>query len=159
MPATSPAVAADDRELVITRVFSAPRDLVWKMWTDPEHAKHWWGPTHHPAVTMTMDPRPGGHWRHCLRSVETGEDLWHHGVFREVVPPERLVFTFSWEVEGERGVENVVTVTFTAQGDKTLMVFRHAPFLSVGERDGHNGGWTSTFDRFDAYLAAERGSS
>jgi uncharacterized protein YndB with AHSA1/START domain len=139
-------------ELRITRVFDAPRELVFKMWTDPEHAKHWWGPRHHPAVKMEMDPRPGGRWRHCLRSVETG-DLWHHGVFREVVPPERLVFTFAWEEEGERGLETVVTVTFTDQGGKTLMHFHHAPFESDGERDGHGEGWTSTFDRLDDYLA------
>lgn len=148
-------IAVAERELVITRVFDAPRELVFKMWTDPAHAKHWWGPTHHPAVHMEMDARPGGRWRHCLRSVETGKDLWQHGVFREVVPPERLVFTFVWEEQGERGVENLVTVTFAEHGGKTLMHFRHAPFVSDGERDGHGEGWTSTFDRLDVYLARD----
>jgi uncharacterized protein YndB with AHSA1/START domain len=146
-------VVASERELVITRVFDAPRELVWRMWTDPDHARHWWGPTHHPGVELSMDVRPGGRWRHCLRSVATGEDLWQYGVFREVDPPARLVFTFVWEQEGERGRENLVTVTFTEKDGKTHMTFRHAPFFSDGERDGHGEGWTSTFDRLDALLA------
>ena len=84
----------------------------------------------------------------CARRA-TGADLWHGGVFREVVPPERLVFTFAWEEEGERGIENVVTITFTEQGRKTLMNFRQTPFQSAEERDGHQGGWGSAFDRLD----------
>jgi uncharacterized protein YndB with AHSA1/START domain len=155
MPATATKSAAE-RELVITRVFDAPRELVFDAWIDPEHAKHWWGPKHHPAVRIEMDVRPGGRWRHCLRSVETGNELWHHGVFREVVPPERLVFTFAWEEEGERGQETVVTVTFAEHGGKTLMTFRHAPFASTGERSGHHEGWTSCFERLDEHLAHVR---
>jgi uncharacterized protein YndB with AHSA1/START domain len=151
--AVANTVAAPERELVITRVFDAPRELVWRLWTDPEHAKHWWGPVHHPGVQLSMDVRPGGRWRHCLRSVETGEDLWHHGVFREVKPPERLVFTFAWEQEGERGQENLVTVTFVEEGNKTRMTFRHAPLWSDGERDGHGEGWSSTFDRLATHIA------
>jgi uncharacterized protein YndB with AHSA1/START domain len=146
----------EQNALTITRVFDAPRALVFSLWTDPRHAVKWWGPREHPAQELTIDARPGGSWRGRLRSVETGQDLWHHGVFREVVAPERLVFTFAWEEEGERGLETVVTVTFAEQGGKTLMTFHQAPFQSDFERDGHTGGWTSCFDRLDEQLVEFR---
>jgi uncharacterized protein YndB with AHSA1/START domain len=139
-------------ELTITRVFDAPRGLVFEMWTDPAHAVHWWGPREYPATHLEMDVRPGGAWRNCLTSPETGKELWQGGVFREVVPPERLVFTFSWEEEGERGLETLVTVTFADEGGKTRMTFHHAPFQTVAERDGHGYGWNSTFDRLVEHL-------
>ena len=154
-PGQSTGLKPDERELVITRVFDAPRTLVFRMWTDPAHARNWWGPRDYPATHLTMDVRPGGAWRNCLTSTETGKELWQHGVFREVVPPERLVFTFVWEEEGERGIETLVTVTFAAEGDKTRMIFRHAPFQSLAERDGHGYGWNSTFDRLADHLAEQ----
>jgi uncharacterized protein YndB with AHSA1/START domain len=80
------------------------------------------------------------------------QDLWLGGVFREIVAPERLVFTFAWEEEGERGLETLVTVTFADQNGKTLMTFRQAPFQSDGERDGHRYGWGSSFDRLEDVL-------
>lgn len=140
------------RELVITRVFDAPRALVFKLWTDPRHVAKWWGPRDYPATQMKMDVRPGGTWRGCL-THENGDELWLGGVYREVSPPERLAFTFAWEEEGERGLETLVTVTFVEEGGKTKMTFRHAPFRSVGELEGHQGGWNSTFDRLEEYLA------
>jgi uncharacterized protein YndB with AHSA1/START domain len=142
-----------ERDLVITRTFDAPRHLVWKAWTDPSRAIAWWGPNTYPATAMEMDARVGGKWRICLTSVADGRALWQHGEFREVKEHERLVFTFVWEEEGERGVENLVTIDFEDHGAKTLMTFRHAPFLSAAERDGHRGGWSSAFDRFDELLA------
>lgn len=150
------ATAIDDRTLTITRTFDAPRALVWRAWTDPRRFIEWWGPRHHPAVDVALDVRVGGRWRHCLRSVETGEDLWHGGVFREVVPPERLVFTFTWEEEGERGVETVVVVTFAERGDKTEMTLRQTPFQSDFQRDDHDEGWNSTFDRLADELATSK---
>jgi uncharacterized protein YndB with AHSA1/START domain len=104
------AFAPADEVLVITRIFDAPRELVFKLWTDPDHAMKWWGPRDYPAKYLDMDVRPGGAWRSCLRSPESGEELWHGGVFREVVPPYRLEFTFAWDEDGERGFETVVTV-------------------------------------------------
>ena len=158
MPATADS-KAPARDLTMTRVFDAPRTLVFKAWTDPDHAMNWWGPSHHPAVHIEMDVRPGGTWRHCLRSAETGKDLWQGGVFREVVAPERLVFTFAWEEEGERGLETVVTVTFVERDGKTRMTFRQTPFQSDGERDGHHGGWSSTFDRLVDHLRQLQGTA
>ena len=147
---------ATDRALTITRTFAAPRALVWRAWVDPKHAMNWWGPREHPAVAVEMDVRVGGRWRHCLRSAETGADLWHGGVFREVAEPARLVFTFAWEEEGERGLETLVTVTFAEQARKTVMTFHQTPFQSDSERDGHTYGWTSTFDRLDEFLETPR---
>lgn len=146
------AFAPADEELVITRIFDAPRELVFKLWTDPDHAMKWWGPRDYPAKYLDMDVRPGGAWRSCLRAPESGEELWHGGVFREVVPPYRLEFTFAWDEDGERGFENVVTVEFAEIDGKTQMTFRQAPFRSVKERDGHHGGWMSTFDRLSEHL-------
>jgi len=142
-----------DRELVITRIFDAPRELVFKLWTDPRSAKNWWGPKDHPAARLEMDVRTGGAWRGNLRATETGEELRLGGVFREIVAPERVVFTFAWEEEGERGLETLVTLTFADEGGKTRMTFRQTPFQSVEERDGHRGGWTSSFDRLEEYVA------
>jgi uncharacterized protein YndB with AHSA1/START domain len=77
------------------------------------------------------------------------------GVFREVVAPERVVFTFAWDEEGERGLETLVTVTFAEEEGKTRMTFRQVPFQSIEERDGHRGGWTSSFDRLAEYVTQE----
>jgi uncharacterized protein YndB with AHSA1/START domain len=152
---TAPARAAPsaEQELTIVRVFDAPRELVFKAWTDPKHAMRWWGPRDYPAVSIDMDVRPGGVWRNCLRAADGSRELWVGGTFREVAPPERLVFTFAWEEEGERGLQTLVTIAFADEGGKTRMTFRQTPFESLGERDGHQGGWTSSFDRLEEHLA------
>jgi uncharacterized protein YndB with AHSA1/START domain len=154
MPAQARTNTTGLRELLITRVFDARRELVFQMWTDPRHLAHWWGPRDYPASEINADVRPGGRWRHCLRSIEGNKDLWLGGTFREIAPPDRLVFTFAWEEEGERGLETLVTVTFADEGGKTRMTFRQVPFESEEERDGHQGGWNSSFDRLAQRLAA-----
>jgi uncharacterized protein YndB with AHSA1/START domain len=153
MAAFLDAGQAPERDLVIERVFNAPRALVFQAWTDLEHVAKWFGPKHHPATHVTMDVRPGGRWRSCLRSPETGANLWLGGVYREIVPPERLIFTFAWEEEGERGLETLVEITLAERDGKTHMTFRQTPFQSDTERDGHRGGWTSTFERLEELLA------
>ncbi len=156
MPATAPATnPTAQHELVITRTFDAPRTLVFKAWSAAEHMVRWLGPKDYTAPHCTMDFRVGGAYRACIRSPE-GKEYWMRGIYREIVAPERIVFTFSWEEEGERGRENLVTITFAEQGNKTRMTFRQAFFESVSERDSHNGGWTSCFDRLAQYLAGER---
>ena len=149
---TAPTKPSADYELVITRVFDAPRALVFKVWTDPRHLKNWFGPKEYPASQMKADVRPGGAWRACLKSIANEPDLWVSGIYREIAAPERLVFTFAWEEEGERGLETVVTITFTEENAKTKMTLRQAPFKSVEERDGHVYGWSSALDRLDALL-------
>ena len=142
--------AVSDRELIIMRVFDAPRDLVFEAWTKPEHLMKWWGPAEYPANSIAADVRVGGRWRHSLRSKEDGSLLWHQGEYREIVPPEKLVFTFTWDGDEE----NIVTVTFGDQGRKTLMTFHQAPFSKVPDRDGHIEGWTSSFGRLEEFLAS-----
>lgn len=146
--------AKDDRILAITRIFDAPRDRVFEVFTDPKHALHWMGPRHFPMTQMESDRRPGGKWRACLTSPEDGRQLWQSGVNHEIVPPERLSFTFGWEDDGALGPETLVTITFEDLGGKTLMTFRQEVFDTVENRDGHRGGWSSAFDRLDDYLAA-----
>ena len=87
-----------DRVLSITRTFAAPRELVFKVWTQPEHLARWWGPKGFSTPTCQMDARPGGDYRAVIRSPE-GKDSVMRGSYREVVPPERLVMTFAWEDE------------------------------------------------------------
>ncbi len=129
-----PIVEADERVLVITRVFDAPRKLVFAMWTDLGHLRNWMGPRDHPAVQVEADLRPGGSWRTCLRSRDGGRDLWQRGVYQEIVEPERLVYTFSWDQEdGAPGHETLVTITFEEQGGKTLMTLRQVRLRNDSE--------------------------
>jgi len=141
------------RELIVTRIFDAPRERVFRAWTDPKQAVQWWGPKHHPAILLEMDVRPGGAWHGKLRSVADGTVLTHRGVFRQIVEPSLLSFTFAWDEEGERGQETLVTLTFEDLGGKTRFTLRQAPFQSDSERDGHGEGWNSTFDRLEEALA------
>ena len=153
MPSTFASLPGTAGELSITRIFDAPRELVFRLWTDAEHVRHWWGPPAHPAAVLEMDVRPGGAWRGCLHGVEDGRKLWQRGVFQEVQAPQRLAFTFAWDEEGERGLETLITIDFTEQDGKTHMRFRQTPFQSATERDGHQVGWNGSFDRFVDYLA------
>lgn len=149
------AAPAEAFELVITRVFDAPRRLVFKAWTDPAMLVRWMGPRQYPAVSYRADVRPGGAWRACLRATGDGPDYWQGGVYREVVPDRRLVFTFAWDPpHPAHGAEMLVEIDFADQDDRTRMVFRQTGLPSAAERDGHRGGWTSTFDRLEALLAA-----
>jgi uncharacterized protein YndB with AHSA1/START domain len=148
----SDTLAASDRELVITRTFDAPRDLVWKAWTDPERLKQWSAPQGFTIPVSEGALRPGGAWRACMRRPD-GTELWLGGVYREIVEPERLVFTHAWDDEkGKPGRQTTVTVTFTERGGKTEMKFRQTGFESVGSRDGHAGGWNESFDRLEELL-------
>jgi uncharacterized protein YndB with AHSA1/START domain len=142
-------------ELVITRIFDAPRALVFKAWSASEHMVRWLGPKNLTAPHCTMEFRPGGAYRACICSPD-GQEYWMRGIYREIVEPERIVFTFSWEEDGERGLENLITVTFAEQGEKTHMTFRQAFFESVEQRDSHHEGWSECIDRLAQYLAGER---
>ena len=147
------ATEATERELVVTRILDAPRALVFKAWTEPDRAARWWGPRGFVTVYCKMDVRPGGTFRVCMRSPE-GTEYWKQGVYREVVEPERLVFTFAWEdAEGKPGHETVVMVTFAEHGAKTKLTLHQGVFETVAARDSHEGGWTSTLQRLADYVA------
>lgn len=154
MPAARARSVSTERELVITRVLDAPRALVFKVWTEREHARHWWGPKDFTTPELEMDLRVGGAWRATIRSPE-GKDYRQRGVFREIVAPERLVFTFIWDESPT--VEMLVTVTFAERGGKTEMTFRKGPFTSVDSHDSEEEGWNECFDRLVVYIAKGRG--
>ncbi|MGX5845722.1 SRPBCC domain-containing protein [Mesorhizobium sp. PL10] len=152
---TDPATERRDarqRALTITRIFEAPRALVYKMWTEPHHMKRWWGPRGYTTLSAQVDMRLGGFWRVHSRKYD-GTEVAEQGVFRQIVEAERLVFTHAWEEDdGSLGHETLVTVTFADDGDKTIMVFHQAEFLTIESRDGHLQGWGESFDMLKEYL-------
>jgi len=147
------AIMAEERELVFTRIFDAPRSLVFRVWTAPEHLARWWGPKGFTTLSCAMDVRPGGNWFRRMRSP-AGSLHTKRGIYREIAAPERLVFTYADEDEdGTLGPETLVTVTFEEHGAKTRLSLRQSGFETVSARDGHYGGWTSCMERFAEYLA------
>jgi uncharacterized protein YndB with AHSA1/START domain len=144
-----------DRVLEIERTFTAPRELVWKAFTEKKHWLNWMGPRDYPCTSVTLDVRPGGKWRACLHAKDGSHDLWQGGTFYEIDEPEKLVYTFGWEDNPEgSNLETLVTIHLKDQGDTTLMQFRQSVFNTRSNRDGHRGGWSSAFDRLDDYFKA-----
>jgi uncharacterized protein YndB with AHSA1/START domain len=141
----------------MTRIFDAPRALVFAAWTERKHLERWQGvPEGFTVTTEVADVRPGGAFRICMHSPD-GAEHWLQGVYREVVAPERLVFTHAWlDAERKPRKETLVTITFAERGGKTELTLRQTGFVSEGSRDGHEEGWASTFDRLAGYLAGER---
>jgi uncharacterized protein YndB with AHSA1/START domain len=142
-----------DREIVMTRVFDAPRDLVFEAHTSCEHLSNWWGPRKYEFASCEIDFRPGGTWR-IVHRAEGEEDQGFRGEFREIVRPERIVWTFEWE--GMPGHISVDTLTFEEHDGKTTITARSV-FDSVEDRDGmlQSGmeeGAAETYDRLDEYL-------
>jgi uncharacterized protein YndB with AHSA1/START domain len=148
------AALSAERELVITRIFEAPRRLVFEMWTEPEHLVCWWGPRGCTTISGRMDVRPGGAWSRLMRARD-GSLICKHGVYREIVMPERLVFTYvTDDAAGDPGPETLVTVTFTDLGGKTRLTLHQVGFESVLAREAHHGGWTSCLKRLAEHLSA-----
>jgi uncharacterized protein YndB with AHSA1/START domain len=142
-----------EREIVLTRVFDAPRHLVFKALTSCDHLKHWWGPRRMTISSCRMDFRPGGSYRIAHRDTD-GTEYGFRGEYREIVPPERIVQTF--EFEGMPGHVSVETLTLVEQGGKTTYTSTSV-FDSVEDRDGmlQSGmeeGAAETLDRLAEYL-------
>ena len=157
-------------EFVISRVFDAPRELVWKAFTEPQRMKEWWGPT---GVTITkseMDLRPGGSYHYAMRTPD-GNTMWGKFVYREITPPSRMVLvsSFSDETGGVTRhpmaptwpLEMLSTFSFEEEGGKTRFTVRWSP-LNASEEEratfvaGHASmqqGWGGTLDKLAAYLA------
>ena len=157
-------------EFIISRVFDAPRERVWKAWTEAERLKQWWGPKGFTVSHCTVDLRPGGVMLYCLRSPE-GDDMWGKFVYREIVKPEKLVFVVSFSDE-KGGItrhpmspdwprEILSTVTFAVQQGGTLITVQWIPTNATelerktfeDGRDSMKQGWGGTFEQFAAYLA------
>jgi uncharacterized protein YndB with AHSA1/START domain len=148
-------------QATITRVFDAPRELVFAAFTDAKHLKHWWGPAMFTNPVVEADARPGGRVYIEMRAPD-GTVFPMNGAFRELVRPERLVLT-STAMEDEHGVpmlEGVTTITFEAQGGRTKVTL-HATLVKVapqaaGAAAGMEQGWTESLDKLAAYLATVR---
>jgi uncharacterized protein YndB with AHSA1/START domain len=146
------AVRQSDAELHISRLFDAPRALVFEAWTKPEHLDRWSCPTGFTIPHSEGDVRTGGWFKTCMRSPE-GNDHWLSGTYREVTPHERIVFTHAWHDEdGRPGHETMVTVTFSDEGGRTRVTLHQAFFASKASRDGHEDGWNATLDNLATYL-------
>jgi uncharacterized protein YndB with AHSA1/START domain len=145
-----------DRVLVIERVFDAPRKLVFDAWTQSEHMAKWWGPRGFKSTVLRNELRPGGAYR--IHMLGPDGDHWTQGVYREVVPPERLVMVGSWaDAQGNpTRPETTLTLIFEELAGKTKLTLHNAIFESTTARDLHNTGWTSALDCLAEYLAAAR---
>jgi uncharacterized protein YndB with AHSA1/START domain len=164
--------AGPSAEFVISRVFDAPRDLVWRVFTQAEHLKHWWGPKGFKMLSCKLDLRPGGMFHYGMQAPN-GSVMWGRWVFHDIVAPERLTIAISFSDEAA-GVtphpfapvwpaEMLGTSTFTAQGDKTLLTTRVIAFNATEAEceafeagfAGMEQGFTGTWDQLAAYLAAQ----
>jgi len=159
----------------VTRQFDAPRELVFKAWTECEHLMQWWGPKGFTMRVCRVDLRPGGEFHYCLRSPD-GHDMWGKFVFREIVAPERLVYVVSFSDE-KGGVtrhpmartwplEMLNTVTLSEQSGRTTITLAATSINATEEerktfRDGFDSmrqGWGGTMDQLTAYLAKKEGN-
>jgi uncharacterized protein YndB with AHSA1/START domain len=145
--------AVSAQEITITRVFDAPRVLVWKAWTEPEQLAKWWGPRgwSTPLETITMDVRPRGTFRVVGVSDEDGAEMPTEGVYREVVEPERLVLAEPTEDAWHEGAVSVVT--FTDLGDGRTEMVLHTTIHTTDEmRGAAEAGLASSLDRLAEHL-------
>lgn len=171
MTANKPDTAAKSPDFVISRVFDAPRDLVWKCFTDPEHMKRWWGPKGFTVIASKMDLRVGGTYHYGMKAPN-GSPMWGKFTYREIRPPERMVFinSFSDEAGGVTRhpmtptwpLELLSTFTFEELPDgKTKFTVRWAAYNASEEErktfdtshDSMRMGWGGTIDQLAAYLA------
>lgn len=152
-----------ERALVITRIFDAPCEKVWKAWTEPERVKRWWGPKGFTAPIIKIDFRVGGKYLYCMRGAGPDgvvRDFWSTGVYRKIVPLKIIVCTDSFADEkgnvvpashygmsGEWPKELLVTVTFEEQDGKTKMTLRHAGMPAGENQDLARQGWNESFDK------------
>jgi uncharacterized protein YndB with AHSA1/START domain len=147
-------------ELSITRFFDAPRESVYHAFINSDERRQWLGPRGFTATRFEQDARPGGGWRGVMHQSAPWQgrsdypDLGMGGVYKELIPPEKLVYTFAWEGQGGQPTrETEITIRLTELGaNRTKMVFHQAFFDAVEQRDGHNVGWNSAFDRLDDLL-------
>jgi uncharacterized protein YndB with AHSA1/START domain len=140
--------------ITITRVFDAPRERVWREWTEPEAFADWFGAADGevPLPMVSMDVRPGGSLRFTMFAGPESREINWTGVYREVVAPERLVFTISDQPDDER--YELIVVVLTDLGDgRTEMLLEQRGLMSPEEYEGARSGWSTFFDRIDERLA------
>jgi uncharacterized protein YndB with AHSA1/START domain len=152
MQVTTPS----DREVVLTRAFDAPRELVFEAWTNPEHVRHWWGLRESTMLLCEADVRPGGSWRY-VTTAQDGAEVPFTGVYQDVAPPDRLVYTEMYDVEPfNSGDPAVNTVTFTpAEGGTLVTVTTVYPSKEVRDfvlSTGMEAGAAESYDRLAEHL-------
>lgn len=162
---TESTTGSSKQDVVIKRVLDAPRDLVFKAWTEPERLMCWWGPNTFTTPVVKVDLRRGGVFHYDMRSPE-GRDFWGKGVYREIVKSERIVYSDSFaDAEGNTvpatyyGMsadwpdETLVTVTFAGQDGKTELTLQLSGAPAGTDRDMAVAGWGESLDRLGEYLA------
>ena len=150
----TPTESQASREMVVTRVFDAPRDLVFQMWTDPKHIAQWWGPNGFTSTIYEMDVKPGGVWQFVMHGPD-GVDYQNKVVYLEIVRPERIVYSHV------SGPQFQMTVTFVEDGGQTRltaqMLFESAALRDkVAEQFGAVEGLKQTIGRLHEYLDSSR---
>jgi uncharacterized protein YndB with AHSA1/START domain len=156
MSTTARTAPFAERELVLTRVFDAPRALVFKMWTDPKHLAEWWGPKGFTNPVCEFDLKPDGALRIVMRAPGGGEYPMK-GVFREIVPPSRLVFTnIAVDKDGYSIIDGLTTVTFAEEGGKTKLTLQTRGVAVVDYAaaylQGMEAGWTQSLEKLEALV-------
>ena len=137
--------------LTLKRRLNAPAEKVYAAWTDPQKIVKWFGPDAGPVKSAVLDVRTGGRYA-IVFSTEDGEEHHVSGVYREVIPEEKLNFTWAWRTMPER--ESVVTIALKAVDGGTELDFRHEQLFDEKVRDDHKRGWTGSLDKLEAVLAA-----
>jgi uncharacterized protein YndB with AHSA1/START domain len=145
---TQPKVAVKP-SLTLKRHLNAPPAKVYAAWTDPAKIAGWFGPGQIESVRAETDVRVGGRYRIVMQASGDVHDV--SGVYREVVPNEKLVFTWAWRSTPER--ESIVTVLLKADGDGTLLTLIHEQFFDEPARDRHQSGWTGALDKLEKFVA------
>ena len=152
MASDPPSESRERPSLVIERTYGASPEEVWQAWTDPQALSKWFGPEETQSVLQAeTDVRTGGRY-HIVFVTSDGEHHDVSGVYREVQPPRKLVFTWAWRSTPER--ESLVTILLEPSGAGTRLVFRHDQFFDQAARDNHERGWAGTFRKLDRFLTA-----
>ncbi|WP_206995259.1 SRPBCC family protein [Trinickia mobilis] len=136
--------------LTLQRRLDAAPQTVFSAWTDPQKLVRWWGPGEIEASLAEVDLRVGGRFRILMRSPD-GEDYDVSGEYREVVPDQKLVFTWAWRSTPER--QSLVTIVFRREGSGTLLSLTHEQFFDEAARDHHLAGWMNLLDKLPQFLA------
>jgi len=142
--------SATKPSLTLKRRLKAPPAKVFAAWTDPEKVRGWMGPGEIKVVHAESDLRAGGRFR-WLMKAPSGEDHDVSGVYREVIPNEKLVFTWAWKTAPER--ESLVTVLLKPDAGGTLLTLTHEQFFDADARDRHQGGWNAALDKLEKFVA------
>jgi uncharacterized protein YndB with AHSA1/START domain len=153
------AIAASELSLTLTRRFAAPREAVFAAWTDPRQMARWMGPRSMRAEILEADARPGGRYRLAMHQAE-GSIHVVGGSYREVAPPDRLVFTWKWEEHPASNIKNhqsLITVTFNESEGATEMTMHQLGFSDAQSCDSHRFGWNGSFDNLEDILAGRKG--